>query len=152
MFQSCFESHRARCFMPLLMALLCVLTIGGCIRSRVKITSEPTGAEVIWRGRPYGPTPITIPIMWYWYYDFTLEKPGYRPLEVVERFRTPPWFLMPLDLPMEILPIPIPDTRNRHYVLQPAETSDLITQPGEERVLTPEQLKALGSGEKIDTQ
>ena len=104
-----------------LTALVFSTAATGCIRSRVLLTSEPSGAEVIWRGQPYGATPVEIPIIWYWHYDFALEKPGYQRLETVERFRTPPWFLMPTDLFMEMLPIPIPDTRERHYVLEPKE-------------------------------
>ena len=111
---------------PLAMSLLvlsALLVAGtGCIRSRVLITSEPAGAEVVWRGQPRGATPISIPFIWYWYYDYSLELPGYERIEVVERLRTPPWFLMPLDLVMEVLPIPIPDTRERHFVLQPLDT------------------------------
>lgn len=95
------------------------LLTAGCIRSRVHITSEPSGAEVKWRGQPYGATPITIPILWYWYYDVEIEKPGYESQEHIERFRTPPWFMIPLDLAMELLPIPIPDNRYRHYELEP---------------------------------
>lgn len=91
----------------------------GCIRSRVRITSEPNGAEVLWRGQPRGVTPITIPFIWYWYYDLALEKPGYQRLKTTERFRTPPWLLFPTDLLAEMLPLPIPDTRHRHYTLEP---------------------------------
>jgi hypothetical protein len=113
--------------------------LSGCIRSRVNITSEPSAAEVIWRGQPYGATPITIPFIWYWYYDFSLEKPGYKKLDVLERFRTPPWFLMPMDLIMELIPIPIHDTRNRHYVLEPAPKTEHLVGPPE-TVITPETL------------
>jgi hypothetical protein len=91
----------------------------GCIRSRVEITSEPDGAEVIWRGQPYGATPVTIPFIWYWHYDIALEKPGYKRLEVSEHFRTPPWFVTPMDLLLEIVPVPIHDTRHRRYELEP---------------------------------
>lgn len=103
----------------------------GCIRSRVHITSEPSGAEVIWRGKPYGATPVTIPYVWYWHYDVTVQKPGYEPVHAMERFRTPPWFVMPLDLFMEILPIPIPDNRYRHYELDAIEHTQtaLLTTP-----------------------
>ncbi len=103
----------------LLAALAALIGTTGCIRSRVFMTSTPPGAEVIWRGQPYGATPISIPFIWYWHYDYALEMPGYQRIEVVERLRTPPWFLMPLDLVMELLPIPIPDTRERHFVLEP---------------------------------
>lgn len=105
-------------FLMTLLAAAALLPATACLRSRVHITSEPSGAEVIWRGQPYGATPVTIPFIWYWHYDFSLEKPGYERVDVVERFRTPPWFLMPIDLFMEMLPVPIPDNRYRHYMLQ----------------------------------
>ena len=104
-------------FVPLSLVALAALGLGGCIRSRVTITSQPSQAEVIFQGRPRGVTPIDIPFTWYWEYDIVLEKEGYERLEVSERFRTPPWFLMPLDLFAELIPIPIPDHRYRSYVL-----------------------------------
>lgn len=127
---------RPALLLPLL--ALCLLPAAGCIRSRVTITSEPTGAEVMWRGKPYAATPVTIPFIWYWYYDFSLEKPGYKRLDVRERFRTPPWFIFPLDLFMEILPVPIPDKRERHYVLEPLPPGELQQRP--ETQITPQSL------------
>ena len=97
------------------------LSLAGCIGSRVTITSEPNQAEVIFNGTPRGATPITIPFKWYWYSDIVLEKDGHERLEVVEKFKSPPWFLMPLDLVAEIIPVPIPDHRYRHYVLRETE-------------------------------
>lgn len=108
--------HRSR---GLLLFAAGLLLATGCIRPRVIITSEPSGAEVIWRGKPYAATPVTIPFIWYWYYDFSLEKPGYKRLDVMERFRTPPWFEAPLDLVMEMIPFPFTDTREKHYVMEP---------------------------------
>jgi hypothetical protein len=104
------------------LAALAALAVG-CIRSRVEITSEPAAAEVSWRGKPYGATPITIPFIWYWHYDIALEKPGYQRLETDERLRTPPWFMLPLDLFMEAVPVPITDTRHRHYTLKPIQAT-----------------------------
>ena len=113
-------------------AFMCALALGssGCIRSRVTITSEPPHAEVVWLGEHRGVTPITIPFEWYWHYDIALEKEGYEKFEVIERFRTPPWFLMPLDLIAELIPIPIPDHRRRHYVLKPKAEDPLAPQQG----------------------
>jgi hypothetical protein len=114
------------------LAMICVLAagLGGCIRSRVTITSEPSQAEVVWLGENRGVTPITIPFEWYWHYDIALQKEGYEKFEVIERFRTPPWFLMPLDLFAELIPIPIPDHRRRHYVLKPKAADPLAPQQG----------------------
>ncbi len=110
-------SFRRVLFTAALGALL--LSTTGCIRSRARITTEPPAATVTWRGTLRGETPITIPFIWYWHHDFVIEKEGYETMEVDEFFRTPPWFLFPLDLFAEMLPIPIPDTRKRHYVLTP---------------------------------
>lgn len=98
-----------------------VVGASGCIRSRVTITSEPAQAEVFFHGRPRGLTPIDIPYIWYWHHDIAVEKEGYERFETIERFRTPPWFLMPFDLFAELIPLPIPDHRYRHYVLKKAE-------------------------------
>jgi hypothetical protein len=105
-------------WLQLLAVAAVALSLTGCIRSRVAMTSEPSGAEVIWRGQYRGVTPIEIPIIWYWYYDYSVEKEGYVPIEKVERFRTPPWFLLPVDFFAEIIPFPFPDRRERHYVLE----------------------------------
>lgn len=91
----------------------------GCIRSRVIITSDPTGADVTFNNVYRGRTPIIIPIIWYWYYDVEIEKEGFEKLVRVERFRSPVWFYMPFDLLMEALPLPIYDTKYRHYILTP---------------------------------
>jgi hypothetical protein len=103
--------------------LLCILLVAfsGCIRSRVIITSNPSGADVTFNRLYRGPTPIEIPIIWYWYYDIRLEKEGYKPLDAQERFHAPVWFYMPFDLFCEALPFRIYDTKHRHYVLQPKE-------------------------------
>ena len=109
--------------MMLAVLTLCTSSLTGCIRSKVTISSEPAGAEVVFQGEHRGPTPIEIPIIWYWHYDVKVEKKGYESIEIIERFRTPPWFLMPLDLFMEVLPIPIPDKRERHYILKKKEST-----------------------------
>ena len=56
-------------------------------------------------------------------YNMTLEKEGYEKVEASEHFSTPPWFLFPLDFFAELLPVPIPDTRKRHYVMTPIPES-----------------------------
>jgi hypothetical protein len=131
-----------RAFLLAAVALAVMGGLTGCIRSKVTITSDPIGAEVIWRGEPYGATPVTIPFIWYWHYDVALEKPGFKRLEATERFRTPPWFLMPLDLLMEIIPVPIQDHRERHYTMTRLETGE-IPPPPRETVLTPESAPAV---------
>ena len=96
-----------------------LLASAGCIRSRVIISSDPPGADVTFHHKGYGRTPVTIPFIWYWWYDVEIRKEGFEPVVTEERFRCPPWFIFPLDGFFEILPIPITDTRRRHYSLTP---------------------------------
>jgi hypothetical protein len=98
---------------------LLLLPTTACIRSRVIIESEPPGATVKFHREVRGETPVTIPFIWYWYYEVELEKEGYEPVRTVERFRCPPWFIFPLDGIMELMPFPITDTRKRTYQLKP---------------------------------
>jgi hypothetical protein len=98
---------------------LLLLSTTACIRSRVIIESEPPGASVKFHRELRGETPVTIPFIWYWYYEVELEKEGYEPIRTLEYFRCPPWFLFPLDGIMELMPFPIYDTRKRTYELKP---------------------------------
>ena len=117
----------------ILVFILVLLTIftSGCIRSRVVVTSDPSGADVTMNNTYRGQTPITIPFAWYWYYDFELEKEGFKNLESRERFRTPVWFLIPFDLVMEAMPFNIYDTKRLHYALARAEPAELSKGGGE---------------------
>ncbi len=102
-------------------ALIIVIATLGCIRSRVIITSDPPQADVTFKNTYRGRTPLTIPIIWYWFYDVEVEKEGYERIVTQERFHAPVWFYMPFDLLMEALPFPIYDTKYRHYILTPVE-------------------------------
>jgi hypothetical protein len=104
-----------------LLAALGFAALPGCIRSRVIITSAPSGVDVTMNDMYRGRTPITIPFGWYWYYDFKLEKEGYQKIEARERFHTPIWCWIPMDLVMEAIPLNFHDTKHRHYALLPAE-------------------------------
>lgn len=95
--------------------------VGG-IRSAVHIDSTPPGATVTVNYVERGRTPIEIPILWYWYYKIEVEKEGYKKIEKDERFYAPFYAAIPpLDLLVEIIPIPIKNTYYRTYVLEPEE-------------------------------
>jgi len=96
-----------------------LLASTGCIRSKLHLTSEPSGALVKVEGENYGRTPVAVPFIWYWYYDVELQKQGYETRRVQERMDTPPYLIIPLDFLMEIMPFPVKDNRYRHYYLEP---------------------------------
>jgi hypothetical protein len=96
---------------------LIMLTTSGCIRSRMRITSSPTRADVFVNDVHYGRTPVEVPFTWYWHYKIELRKEGYEPVARIERLRTPVYFLIPFDLIMEMMPFPITDTKKLDYEL-----------------------------------
>lgn len=99
-----------------------VLTLtSGCIRSKLNITSEPSGATVRMERENHGRTPASVPFIWYWYYEIELQKEGYETLKVRERLYAPPYFWIPFDLFFELLPFDVHDTRHRHYFLEPVK-------------------------------
>ena len=111
---------RIQCFMITALASALAIAAGctGGIRSVAHFTSEPSGAEVFVNEKPKGRTPLDMPFIWYWKYDVKLEKKGYAPFHTVERFRTPNWAILPLDLFAEAFPYPIPDNRYCNYQLK----------------------------------
>lgn len=104
---------------PLALAALLLLASTACVRSKVVVTSDPADVDVTMNGRHLGTTPVESPFTWYWYYDFRGEKDGYQTRVQRERFRAPVYLWPGLDLVMEILPVPIRDTKQVHLNLQP---------------------------------
>jgi len=102
---------------------LVLLALTGCIRSRFLATTEPPGATISFQRQIRGEAPIEIPFIWYWFYQVRVEKEGYKMIVKNEYFPAPPWFIMPLDLIAEMIPVPIHNTHRRHYVLEPIETA-----------------------------
>lgn len=93
------------------------LLTAGCVRSKVVVTSEPSGAEITMNGVNLGETPLEHPFTWYWYYDFIAEKEGFEPTGKRERFRAPVYLWPGLDLLMEMMPFYVTDTKFVHLTL-----------------------------------
>ncbi|MCX7964660.1 MAG: PEGA domain-containing protein [Candidatus Sumerlaea chitinivorans] len=93
--------------------------LSGCIRKTATITSDPPNAKVWVNGVYYGQTPIEMAYNWNWFYDIKLEKPGYEPLTVRERFYAPIRHWVPFDFFTEIMPFRSHERQWRHYVLTP---------------------------------
>ena len=109
--------------------MLCLILLSGCIRSRVRITSEPTHAMITWNEKYYGRTPVEIMYTWHWKYTVGVEREGYQTTEDVVFLRTRPWFIEPLYFIFEALPFRFTDTRDFHYKLEPVEPTDPLDEP-----------------------
>lgn len=112
--------------LKLLALCLLIVPLGGCIRHRMVITSEPSEAMVTLNDQYRGRTPIEIPFEWHWWYVLKIEREGYQPLEREVRLRAKPWFYFPLDLIAQALPFKFDDTRKLHYRLTPAADGSAV--------------------------
>jgi len=113
-----------RCLILTATLALAALTLTGCIRRMVTITSDPPAK--LWVNGVYrGETPVEIPYHWNWFYDIKLEKPGYQTFVIRERLYAPPHHWVPFDLLVELLPVRSPEPQWRHYQLIPDEEARL---------------------------
>lgn len=134
---------RTRHAMLLLPMLAALLVVGGCVRSKVRVTSEPSGAIITMNGVNLGTTPVEYPFTWYWYYDFAAEMEGYETASLRRRFHSPIYLMPGLDLIMELIPINIHDTKKVHLELTPKSSRPLplfdeAASPAEAARRTPE--------------
>lgn len=107
-------------FASIVAMVMLMLASAGCIRSKVLVTSEPTGAVVTMNGSHLGTTPVERPFTWYWFYDIDVQKEGFEPSKVRKRFR-PPIYLWPgLDFFCELIPVNIHNTKKVHFALEPS--------------------------------
>ena len=76
-----------------------------------------------------GQTPLTFDFMWYGSHRVMLRKDGFERVEDRKTLRAPIYLWIPFDLVMELLPLPIRDTRTWSYTLTPMLTPPIPTPP-----------------------
>ena len=104
-----------------LFAACCLLLcLTGCVTRSLTIKTEPPGALVYVNDQLKGNSPVTYDFEWYGWHRLTLRKTGYERLDDRKLLRSPIYLWIPFDLAMELLPIPIRDTRTWSYTLTPA--------------------------------
>ena len=91
----------------------------GCIRRNLTIRSEPPGATLLVNDKNLGTTPYAYDFMWYGWYRITLTKEGYERLDDHVLLKAPIYCWIPFDLVMELLPVPVRDSRTLTYQLRP---------------------------------
>ena len=110
----------------LVIALLCST---GCIRRNLIIRSEPPGATLYVNDKLLGTTPYSYDFTWYGGYRILLKKEGYEQLDAHAMLQAPWYCWIPLDLAMELLPVPVRDERELSYQLHPKQMPPSPTPP-----------------------
>ncbi|MBI3321221.1 MAG: PEGA domain-containing protein [Candidatus Omnitrophica bacterium] len=112
--------ERLRCRPPTAYCLLgpaLLLLTTGCIYRSLTIKTEPSGALVYMNDQLKGTSPVTYDFLWYGWHRITLRKEGFERVEDRKQLRAPIYLWIPLDLAMELLPVPIRDRRSWSYTL-----------------------------------
>lgn len=80
----------------LLLAVMICLT--GCVEREIKITTNPSDAEVCLNQEQIGPSPVSVHFNWYGVYHVKVSKPGYQTINVQKELKRPAADYFPLDL------------------------------------------------------
>lgn len=111
------ESKRVRASMLL---LVLVMFLGGCVRRRMMVRSNPSGAMVYLDNEEIGKTPISTNFTYYGTREFRLVKEGYETKVVKVPLRRP-WYQWPgIDFFSEVLvPGEITDRHEYTFDMKP---------------------------------
>jgi hypothetical protein len=95
----------------------------GCVQRKMRVKSDPPGAQVYFNDKYMGETPLDFDFEWYWQHRIKIKKEGYETVSNLEEIKAPVYMWIPLDLVMELLPFTIRDERELTYTLNPHEES-----------------------------
>lgn len=110
----------------ILLGVLLLALTAGCMRQKMVITSEPSGARVVVNDEFVGTTPYEMDVMHIGVFRIRLEKDGYYPMNVKEPYPAKPHQKIPFDLAAHAGPWTIQEEREFHYVMQRIEHPDDI--------------------------
>lgn len=120
-----------------LIAMLAILTAGGCVRRRLTVRTTPPGAVVSVDNQVIGISPASSSFVFYGTREFRVERDGFR-TETVQRRINPPWYQYPvIDFVAETLwPWEIRDERLIDIELVPQ-----VLEPTEDVLMRADQLR-----------
>lgn len=126
------------CRMWILIALAVCALVGGCVRRRMTIRTNPPGARVFVDDYEIGTTPVSHHFIYYGGRKIRLVKDGYETLTVLQQVPAPWYQVPPLDFFSEnLVPWEIRDQQTFSYQLTPQ-----MVVPTEELMSRAEQLRS----------
>lgn len=108
----------------ILLLLASLALLPGCLRRKIRITSDPPGAVVHLNDRQIGITPAEAEFTFYGVYDVRLSRPGHEPITTSRTAHAPPWEWPGIDAVFEAIPVVIEHTVDWHFDL------DSLPEPG----------------------
>ncbi len=102
-----------------LVILIVAVTLLGCVRRTITITTEPPHAVVVLNDQEIGRSEVTADFCYYGDYDVVIRKEGYKTLKTHWDIKAPWYQVFPLDFVAEVLwAWEIRDTHSRHFELE----------------------------------
>ena len=97
-----------------------LICLCGCVERRIRIISDPSGADVLVDGKNVGQTPINIPFNFYGVREINLTKKGYHVFSRQVPIDAPLYQRFPIDFFVEVLyPFTIYDNHDLFLTLKP---------------------------------
>ena len=103
----------------LCLAGLALLT-AGCVHRSLTIRTDPPGAMVYVNDALKGESPVTFDFLWYGTHRVMVKKDGFERVEDLNTIRAPMYLWIPMDLAMELMPLPIHEDYTWAYELTPS--------------------------------
>jgi hypothetical protein len=107
-----------------LMAAL--IPLNGCVRRKMVVNSNPSGARVYFDGEYKGTTPVEFPFKWYGGHRLRLERDGYNDSVQVVELRAPVHLKVPFDFFSEVAPFTVHDAKGYHVELESEAAEPII--------------------------
>jgi hypothetical protein len=101
-----------------------LITLGGCVERRVKVTSEPSGARVWLNDEAIGVTPCEAGFKYYGKYDVRLALDGYEPVHEGRVMKAPLYEYPIVDLAATAVPVKFESVNEWHFVL--VESAEVV--------------------------
>ena len=116
--------------MLLILPVLLLLSLAGCVRRTVTISTAPEGARIILNDEEVGTSPVSVDFTWYGDYDVIVRHEGYETLHTHKRLDAPWYQIPPIDLFAEaFVPFTIHDRHEMFFELElrkPVDRTQLV--------------------------
>ncbi len=105
------------------MAFLVLLTLLGCVKRTISITTNPEGALVWVNDREMGRTPLDFGFTYYGEYDLRIELDSHEPVMTTAWTSQPVWDAPLVDFVADVAPLNLNSKTNWHFDLDPLKNN-----------------------------
>ena len=110
-----------------LLLFLSSVTLAGCVKRKIAITSNPSGALVWVNDREVGRTPITFEFTYYGEYDIQLALKNFEPIMTTAWTQRPIWDAPFIDFVSDVAPVNLESNTLWHFDLkQPRDNPEKL--------------------------